>query len=76
MTSQRGEQAIAIHILKFGQLIEYNMRNCFICTQFLKKNISLVMFYQPILVQCHISIPPQNVRKTKGFLKFSGGIEI
>ena len=42
MTSQRGQQTIAIHILlnisrsksnqamKFGQLIEYNMRNIFI----------------------------------------------
>ena len=42
MTSQRGRQTIAIHILlnisrsksnqamKFGQLIEYNMRNIFI----------------------------------------------
>ena len=42
MTSQSGKQAIAIHILpnisrskdnqtiKFGQLIEYNMRNIFV----------------------------------------------
>ena len=42
MTSQRGQQTIAIHILlnisrsksnqamKFGQLIEYNMRNIFV----------------------------------------------
>ena len=37
MTSQTGQQIIAIHILpnsnqtmKFGQLIEYNMRNTFL----------------------------------------------
>ena len=23
------------------------------------------MYYEPILVQCHISIPPENVRKPK-----------
>ena len=62
MTSQPGKQTIAIHILpnisrskgnqtmKFGQLIEYNMRNIFLEKSytkcgFLKKNISLVMFY-------------------------------
>ena len=43
MTSQPGKQTIAVHILpnisrskgnqtvKFGQLIEYNMRNIFLC---------------------------------------------
>ena len=29
----------------------------------------------PILAQCSISIPPENVRKT-GFLTFSGGTEM
>ena len=50
MTSQPGKQAIAIHtlpniskskgnqIMKFGQLIEYNMRNIF-----LKKSCTVVV---------------------------------
>ena len=48
MTSQRGKQTIAIHILpyisrskdnrimNFGQLIEYNMRNVFLKTSYAK----------------------------------------
>ena len=49
MTSQRGQQTITIHILpnisrnkgnqemKFGQLIEYNMRNIFIKKSYTKR---------------------------------------
>ena len=52
MTSQTGEQVISIHILlnisrgkvnqsmKFGQLIEYNMRNIFL------KNIILKIWWR------------------------------
>ena len=33
-------------------------------------------FTSPILVQCHISVSPENVRKPKVFLTFSGSIEM
>ena len=29
----------------------------------------------PITAQCCLSKPPENIRKPKGFLKLSGGIE-
>ena len=31
--------------------------------------------FKPIAAQCCFSIPPENIRKPKGFLTFSGGIE-
>ena len=38
-------------------------------------NLLLLLTYH-ILVQCHISIPPEKRHKTYGFLTFLGGIEM
>ena len=37
--------------------------------------ISSIEFAQPITARCCLSIPPENIRKPKGFLVFSGGID-
>ena len=36
---------------------------------------SKALFIKPITAWCCFSIPPENIRKPKGFLMFSGGIE-
>ena len=36
---------------------------------------SKVLFIKPITAWCCFSIPPENIRKPKGFLMFSEGIE-
>ena len=55
MTSQPGQQTIAIHILhnisrsndnqimKFGQLIEYNMRNIFVKKSYTKRERETIL---------------------------------
>ena len=35
----------------------------------------LVLLYQPITTRCYFSIHLENIRKPKGFLMFSEGIE-
>ena len=59
MTSQRGQRTMSIHILtnisrskdnqtmKFGQLIEYNMRNIFLEKSY--ENVMEILFPDPFL---------------------------
>ena len=35
----------------------------------------MVNLNKPIIVWCCLSIPPENIRKPKGFLMFSGGAD-